>query len=210
MLASLIRVRGKEQQDVLSIIPGVVQNKSVKTKPPKEKTSKTLEKKPRKPRAKKIPLQLEEEKDIEYSEFVPAKADKKTLPASYKDDDDDDVDGEFMSITGLDDDDDTKYENIDMMYRKRDVEWANMMEEAAAVLDDACCISDADIDESVSSSQVSETDIEGSVVSDLDVMDDDVNDSVVDDDIFFERQVSEPKIRVYKGLALCKDDDYIP
>jgi hypothetical protein len=214
MLSALIRVHGKEQQqDVSSIIPGVVQKKSVKTKPPKENdkksASKSLEKKPRKPRAKKMSVQPEEERDIEYSEFIPVKTDKKTLPVSYKDDGDD-VDGEFMSISGLDDDDDTKYENIDMMYRKRDVEWANMMEEAAAVLDDADCISDADVDGSLQSSQVSEDDVEGSVVSDLDVMNDDVDDAVVDDDIFFERQVSEPKVKVYKGQPLFKDDDYIP
>ncbi|AGE51987.1 transposase [Paramecium bursaria Chlorella virus CVM-1] len=217
MLSALIRVHGKEhQQDISSIIPCVVQKKSVKTKPPKENdkksASKSLEKKPRKPRAaKKAPVQPGEEKDIEYSEFVPMEVDKNPLPASYKDVEDDD--GDFMAITGLDDDDDDddKYENIDKLYRKRDIEWANMMEEAAAVLDDAEGISDADVDGSLlSSSQVSEhDDIEGSVISELDTMDNDVAD-VVDDDTFFERQVAEPKIKVYKGPSLFKDMDYIP
>ncbi|AGE48963.1 transposase [Paramecium bursaria Chlorella virus AP110A] len=216
MLSALIRVHGKEhQQDISSIIPCVVQKKSVK-KPPKENdkksASKSLEKKPRKPRAaKKAPVQPGEEKDIEYSEFVPMEVDKNPLPASYKDVEDDD--GDFMAITGLDDDDDDddKYENIDKLYRKRDIEWANMMEEAAAVLDDAEGISDADVDGSLlSSSQVSEhDDIEGSVISELDTMDNDVAD-VVDDDTFFERQVAEPKIKVYKGPSLFKDMDYIP
>ncbi|ABT14292.1 hypothetical protein MT325_M738L [Paramecium bursaria chlorella virus MT325] len=224
MLSALIRVHGKEHQDISSIIPCVVQKKSVKTKPPKENdkksASKSLEKKPRKPRTKKVPVQPEEEKSIEYSEFVPMKAEKKTLPASYKDDEDDDADGDFMAIAGLDDDDDNdKYENIDKMYRKRDVEWANMMEEAAAVLDDADGISDADVDGSVSSSHVLDNDVEGSVVSDLDIMDNDVDDNGVDDndvflersdDVFFERQVSEPKIKTYNGQSIFKDDDYIP
>lgn len=219
MLSALIRVHGKEhQQDISSIIPCVVQKKSVKTKPPKENdnksASKSLEKKPRKPRTKKVPPQPEEEKSIEYSEFVPMKTDKKTLPASYKDEEEDDADGDFMSIVGLDDDDNDKYENIDKMYRKRDVEWANMMEEAAAVLDDIDGISDADVDGSLSSSHVLDNDVEGSVVSDLDIMDNDVDDNDVfldrSDDVFFERQVSEPKIKVYKGLSLFKDDDYIP
>jgi hypothetical protein len=212
MLSALIRVHGKEHQDVSSIIPCVVQKKSVKKNSEendKKPASKSLEKKPRKPRAKKAPVQPEEEKGIEYSEFVPIKVDKKPPPAPYKDVDDDDDDGEFMAITGLVDDDD-KYENIDNMYRKRDVEWANMMEEAAAVLDDAEGISDTDVDGSLSNSQFSEHDVEGSIVSDLDTMDDDVADVVIDDDIFFERQVSEPKIKVYKGPALFKDTDYIP
>lgn len=220
MLSSLIRVHRKEQ-DVSSIIPCVVQKKSVKTKPPKENdkksASKSLEKKPRKPRTKKVSVQPEEEKIIEYSDFVPMKADKKTLPVSYKDDEDNDDDGDFMLISGLDDDDDNdKYEDIDKMYRKRDVEWANMMEEAAAVLDEADGISDADVDGSLSSSQVLDNDIEGSVVSDLDTMDNDGvddNDAFLEmsDDVFFERQVQEPKmIKVYKGPSLFKDDDYIP
>lgn len=218
MLSALIRVHGKEHQDISSIIPCVVQKKSVKTKPPKENdkksASKSLEKKPRKPRTKKVPVQPEEEKSIEYSEFVPMKTDKKTLPASYKDEEDDDADGDFMAIAGLDDDDNDKYENIDKMYRKRDVEWANMMEEAAAVLDDTDGISDADVDGSLSSSHVFDNDVEGSVVSDLDITDNDVDDNDVflerSDDVFFGRQVSEPKIKVYKGLSLFKDDDYIP
>ncbi|AGE53340.1 transposase [Paramecium bursaria Chlorella virus Fr5L] len=213
MLSALIRVHGKEHQDISSIIPCVVQKKSVKKNSEendKKPASKSLEKKPRKPRAKKAPVQPEEEKGIEYSEFVPIKVDKKPPPAPYKDVDDDDDDGEFMAITGLVDDDDDKYENIDNMYRKRDVEWANMMEEAAAVLDDAEGISDTDVDGSLSNSQFSEHDVEGSIVSDLDTMDDDVADVVIDDDIFFERQVSEPKIKVYKGPALFKDTDYIP
>lgn len=223
MLSALIRVHGKEQQDISSIIPVVVQKKSAKAKAPKENDKKVaanpLEKKPRKPRTKKAAVQPEDEDSkLDYSKFVPLKASKKSVPTSYKVDEDDNIDGDFMPISCLDDDD-GKYEDIDKMYRKQDVEWVSMMEEAMTNLEDPDGISDVDVEGSLSNSQMSENDIEGSIVSESATLDDlitdiyDDCDNTYDNDMFFEKPVreqAEKKLKVYKGPVLFKDADYIP
>jgi hypothetical protein len=193
MLSSFIRVQTKHKTDE-TIVP-VIQ---------------TTKKPVRKRKAKQIKQANPDDDELDYSKFTPLKQPKNTVK-HYEDDEEDD--GLFSTVP----EDEKDFEDENDVYKKQDMEWAEIMKEAGevtAVEDDSetSSVLEEDISTHIS------TDIEESPYgSGLSSPSDIHSPSFGGDDEFFSskpvkslREPREKPVRVFSGVALSSDDDYIP
>lgn len=195
MLSSFIRIQTKNKEDAAS--------QPIST-PSMIPTIQTTTKKAT--RRKKL-KQAKNDEDIEYSKFVPLKQPKNTVE-HFEDDEDD---GMFSKVPAEDDHD---FEDQNDVYKKQDLEWAEMMKE----IDDTMAADDSDmsVSEEAESSHMS-TDIDESPYeSNFDspsITESPSFTGYADDDAFYARRSREPKekpTRIYSGVAISSDDDFIP
>lgn len=201
MLTSFIKIVAKESNKPVDVkVNPVIQN--TKSIAKKKRTSKKV---------KPVP-----EKNLEYSKFVPLK-EKKSNVDGYESEND----GEFTKVEDV-------YENEDEddMYKKQDLEWAEMMKDAEC--------DDTDFDtESIGTICESTNDMMSDSMSDLmndnDVTEEFSEDFAEEEQMFSDEDLesdyemgnimynknksSEPKIKeipVFKGISVFEDEEWIP
>lgn len=191
MLSSFVTVVAKSNKSSVDDNIRIVTNK----KPKKSKT--------------KTKTKAADVSELDFSKFTPIKQEKCTV-SGYESDDN--VEGTFSSVTYKDD---RPSEND--LYKRQDAEWEQVMKDADhEEYDDDTNSSVAETDsESFSTfdEMLSEHGDEDSYSEDMSF--DDYEDEVVveDIDISCRRKNKEPKIKepkVFKGISLFKDDDWIP